>query len=312
MSPKGWTDQELGSLWLEKDFEPKTAARNISGKHRLLILDGHNSHCTHKFLHFAHKHDILVLCLPSHTTHALQPCDVGVFGPLATAWKAEVAKASRQHTPITKQNFLVHYHNARLKAMKPSTIIAAFRKTGIWPINADAIDPILFKPSENTTTESAQPIPAQLPSILVPIDEGHDISALSPHTPSRSLPVSIHGTETPSRIPILSTRQILDSTSHHISTPSSALISQTPSRIPVLSVQRTSFASSESFQTSRPHFSAASETSTRLSSTAPSFSTPKSATCFEWAITASCMAGTISFVFFLLYSLSNTGPFYYT
>ncbi|KAJ3875282.1 hypothetical protein F5051DRAFT_430669 [Lentinula edodes] len=25
-SPNGWTDQELGSLWLEKDFEPVTAA----------------------------------------------------------------------------------------------------------------------------------------------------------------------------------------------------------------------------------------------------------------------------------------------
>jgi hypothetical protein len=26
-SPKGWTDQELGELWMMKDFEPATAAR---------------------------------------------------------------------------------------------------------------------------------------------------------------------------------------------------------------------------------------------------------------------------------------------
>lgn len=46
-SPKGWTDQELGSAWLEHDFEPVTAARNKSGGYQLLILDGHNSHTTY-------------------------------------------------------------------------------------------------------------------------------------------------------------------------------------------------------------------------------------------------------------------------
>jgi hypothetical protein len=46
-SPKGWTDQELGSKWLERDFEPETAAQNESNGFRLLILDGHNSHCTY-------------------------------------------------------------------------------------------------------------------------------------------------------------------------------------------------------------------------------------------------------------------------
>lgn len=168
LSPKGWTDQELGLEWLKKDFEPASALRNRTGKPRLLILDGHNSHCTYEFVTFAKNHNIHILCLPSHTTHALQPCDVGVFGPLASAWKAEVAKASREFTPITKDNFLVHYHNARTKAMKQTTVAAAFAKTGIWPLNQDAIDPALFAPAQNTSTQPSQPIPAQLPSILVP------------------------------------------------------------------------------------------------------------------------------------------------
>lgn len=73
---------------MQKDFIPTSAARNKSGRRILLILDGHNSHCTYKFIALAEKHKIEVICLPSHTTHALQPCDVGVFGPLATTWKA--------------------------------------------------------------------------------------------------------------------------------------------------------------------------------------------------------------------------------
>src|ERR1700678_3056811 len=83
-SPKGWTDQELGEMWIKKDFEPATAAKNVTGGYRLLILDGHNSHCTYGFCKFAADRNIIIICITSHTTHALQPCDVAFFGPLAS------------------------------------------------------------------------------------------------------------------------------------------------------------------------------------------------------------------------------------
>ncbi|KAE9383212.1 hypothetical protein BT96DRAFT_951544 [Gymnopus androsaceus JB14] len=75
VSPKGWTDSELGSLWMQKDFIPMSAARNKFGYWILLIHDGHNSHCTYKFIALAEKHKI-------------KPCNVGIFSPLATTWKA--------------------------------------------------------------------------------------------------------------------------------------------------------------------------------------------------------------------------------
>jgi hypothetical protein len=71
ISPNGWTDQELGSRWLENDFDPATREK-AAGRYRLLILDGHNSHCTFKFCKYAADNNIIVLCLPPHTTHALQ------------------------------------------------------------------------------------------------------------------------------------------------------------------------------------------------------------------------------------------------
>jgi len=86
VSPNGWTDQELGSAWLKSDFDPATRDK-AAGQYRLLILDGHNSHCTFKFCKYAADNKIIIICLPSHTTHALQPCDVGAFGPLAQSWK---------------------------------------------------------------------------------------------------------------------------------------------------------------------------------------------------------------------------------
>ena len=82
VSPNGWTDQELGAAWLQSDFDPATRDK-AAGRYRLLILDGHNSHCTLIFCKYAADNKIIIICLPSHTTHALQPCDVGAFGPLA-------------------------------------------------------------------------------------------------------------------------------------------------------------------------------------------------------------------------------------
>lgn len=140
-----------------------------------------------------------MVCLPSHTTHALQPCDVGVFGPLAIAWKVLVLKTSRDLISIRKENLLAYYHEARQQAFQRSTIISAFAKTGIHPWNPDVHDFSIYEPSLNTTTQAAQPIPAQLPSTLIEINEPL-ISAI-PHitiSPDTS-------TETPSPLAVTNT-----------------------------------------------------------------------------------------------------------
>ena len=163
-SPNGWTDQELDAKWLEISFEPMSTACNKTGGYRLLILDGHNSHCTYRFSKFAKEHNIIIICLPSHTMHVLQPCDIGVFGPLVSSWKAQVNQAARNYIPITKYNLLEHYSAAQEHAFKSKTIHSAFKKTGIWPMNHDALDPHVFDPSLNMTTQAAQPLPTTPPS----------------------------------------------------------------------------------------------------------------------------------------------------
>ncbi len=86
ISPNGWTDQGLGLKWLQNNFDPVMQMK-AARQHQLLILDGHNSHCTYEFCKYAANNKIIIICLPSHTTHALQPCDVGAFGPLSQSWK---------------------------------------------------------------------------------------------------------------------------------------------------------------------------------------------------------------------------------
>lgn len=179
ISENGWTDKELGSMWIEKDFHPFSQERNTSNGYRLLILDGHNSHCTFKFCHFAEQHRIIIICLPSHTTHALQPCDVGVFSPLSTSWKTLVNRLTHDGIAVSKFNFLTHYHTARVKAFKPSTILSAFAKSGIWPINPHAIPLDAFEPAKNTTTQAAMPVSDSLTPLLEMIEDSESPSALN-------------------------------------------------------------------------------------------------------------------------------------
>ncbi|THU92041.1 hypothetical protein K435DRAFT_584640, partial [Dendrothele bispora CBS 962.96] len=97
--------------------------------------DGHNSHTTYQFCNFAEKHKIIILCLPPHTTHRLQPCDVAAFGPLSSAWKKLVNELTMRGESVRKNNFIKHYSYARAKALTAETIKAAFRKTGIHPLD---------------------------------------------------------------------------------------------------------------------------------------------------------------------------------
>jgi hypothetical protein len=46
----------------------------------LLLLDGHQCHFTAKVIEAAKQNNIIILCLPPHTTHGLQPLDLVTFG----------------------------------------------------------------------------------------------------------------------------------------------------------------------------------------------------------------------------------------
>jgi hypothetical protein len=79
-SNSGWTSDTLGLEWLEHCFIPKT--RRNDGKRILLLIDGHSSHLTSKFIARCMEASIDLTSLPPHTSHQLQPLDIGIFGPL--------------------------------------------------------------------------------------------------------------------------------------------------------------------------------------------------------------------------------------
>ena len=59
-----------------------TRSRLTAQQYRLLILDGCEIHIHIEFIEYCLDNSIIVYCLPPHSTHLLQPLDVGLFSPL--------------------------------------------------------------------------------------------------------------------------------------------------------------------------------------------------------------------------------------
>ena len=75
VSDNGWTNNELGVEWL-KHFNAHTKT-HVVGARRLLVLDGHESHHSLEFQVLCKEKNIYTLCMPPHSSHLLQPLDVG-------------------------------------------------------------------------------------------------------------------------------------------------------------------------------------------------------------------------------------------
>lgn len=147
LSPNGWTDNVLTAEWFEKVFVPTAlAAQADTSKPVVLTVDGHESHETDLIKDIAYKHDIVIVGLPSKTTHKLQPLDVAVFGPVQDAWYKCVSDQLDKGIKITWYNVVHEYMEAR-KVITPPLIQTAFRKTGLHPFDPDVFQDEDFVPS---------------------------------------------------------------------------------------------------------------------------------------------------------------------
>ncbi|CAD6221709.1 GSCOCG00011627001-RA-CDS, partial [Cotesia congregata] len=86
--PSGWVNSDIffnWFVWFVGRVKP------TKDKPVLLILDGHTSHTQNlKVIDYAKKHHVIILCLPPHCTHRLQPIDVSVMRPASISYSDEV------------------------------------------------------------------------------------------------------------------------------------------------------------------------------------------------------------------------------
>ena len=138
VSDNGWTNNKLGVEWL-KHFDAHTKTRT-KGTHRLLILDGHESHNSMEFQAYCQENNIYTLRMPAHSSHLLQPLDVGCFSPLKRAYSREIESLIRhQINHITKLEFLPAVKAAYDQSFTPANIQSAFRGAGLVPHQPDVV-----------------------------------------------------------------------------------------------------------------------------------------------------------------------------
>ncbi|MFL6546931.1 MAG: hypothetical protein ACJ8LM_17345 [Candidatus Udaeobacter sp.] len=142
-SPSGWTNDVLGLSWLQTVFDTHTRQKARNGRDwRLLLVDGHGSHLNMPFLDWCELHKIHVALYPSHSTHRLQPLDVGLFRPLANFYSQELntwIHTTQGLCRISKREFFSIFWPAFQRAFTPQNILSSWEKTGLQPFNPEKV-----------------------------------------------------------------------------------------------------------------------------------------------------------------------------
>lgn len=135
MTEKGWVNEDAFQLWLQHFNRYRTQGKVI------LILDGHASHTTYSVVDLCDSLDIELVLLPPHTSHALQPLDVSFFKPLKSYYHQQATSWQHAHPNqgITKVAFGGIFKQAWNQAATVGNAVKGFEKTGIFPLNANAI-----------------------------------------------------------------------------------------------------------------------------------------------------------------------------
>ena len=137
-SPKGWMDNDSAMRWLRDLFNPESALIAGVNQPRLLILDGHGSHISFEFIQYCIESGIHLICLPAHSTHLLQPLDVGLFSPYQHFYGLTVdnhIRSGQSQEGMRKAVFIPFLTESRAKTMISHSIQQAFTATDIWPLN---------------------------------------------------------------------------------------------------------------------------------------------------------------------------------
>ncbi|CAC5366940.1 unnamed protein product [Mytilus coruscus] len=185
VSESGWSNTEIFSNYMENHIL-KYIPHRTSDIPVLILFDGHKSHISLELIELARKENIILFVLPAHTSHILQPMDVGCFGPFERIFNNECHKFMRQNCsqPITRYNKCGLACKGYLHALSPSNLQSAFRKTGIYPYDPHMVDRYNFAPAqvfiqedsaeETCETEDREPVHEIEPvekDIDVPVEE---------------------------------------------------------------------------------------------------------------------------------------------
>ena len=198
----GWINEDLFSTWFDHfvQFVQPGSRSNAT----LLILDGHSSHIKNlAVITKARENNVIILCLPSHCTHRMQPLDVSFFKALNSRYNSVVQTWLRQHPGriVTEAEFGGLFKDAYADVACVRKAESGFQKTGLYPCNRHVFgdDDFLAAAATDRQLEPEQEVQSTGESGTV-VAEVHPESAAACHSSSsETIPALI---QTPMTIPV--------------------------------------------------------------------------------------------------------------
>lgn len=193
-SPSGWMTSETFYLYLQHFT---THVQCSQERKVLVLLDNHESHISIKSLDFSKKNGIILLTLPPHCSHRLQPLDVSVFSSFKNACDLVAKEWMRNHPGrvITIYDISHIIGKAFPIAMTISNIINGFKKTGVCPYNPSIFKEEDFLPSYVTdrhceinteSTQTSEPTSSETTNPVTLVEQDYEEPVAGPSGSSSS------------------------------------------------------------------------------------------------------------------------------
>ena len=151
-SESGWINSKLFLEWFAFFIKNIPPVRPV-----LLVQDGHSSHISIELVEMARANDVTLLCLPAHTSHILQPLDVGVFKSFKASFNKTCGNYVRQHPGrvITTDVLASMVAQAYPTSFTPVNVLSGFKKAGVYPFNPSEVNDRQLVPSTVFQTEKS-------------------------------------------------------------------------------------------------------------------------------------------------------------
>lgn len=149
----GWIQMDMFTKWFRHFVSiTKPSAEDPV----LLLLDGHYSHSRNlDVIEYAREHHVVIVCLPPHSSHKLQPLDLSFMHPLKTFYNNEIRKWLANHNnpvrPVTQYQVSELFGRAYARAATLETAMNGFRLSGTYPLDKEKFRDYDF-PNEETHT----------------------------------------------------------------------------------------------------------------------------------------------------------------
>jgi hypothetical protein len=188
-NPSGWSNSEIFLTYLDHFIKFTKPSENDI---QLLILDNHESHVSISAIQKAKDNHIIMLTLPPHTSHKLQPLDRSVFGPFKTFYSKAMAEflLTNNAKPVTIYDVCQISDRAYELAFTLKNIVSGFRVTGIFPVNRDVFGDDDFLPSSVTDRPEQSEIVDKPSCSSAPSDSTFSSGLLPPSASSSGRPTS--------------------------------------------------------------------------------------------------------------------------